>query len=52
MSTKSALQKILKRVLQTKDEDKHSHECLVINFTRWEDKQMKNGKESNTKEIK
>jgi hypothetical protein len=31
MTTKAALQKILKEIPYTQDEDKHSHERMVIN---------------------
>jgi hypothetical protein len=31
MTTKPALQKILKRILYAEDEDKHSHEWIGIN---------------------
>jgi hypothetical protein len=39
MTTKPALQKILKRILQTKDENKHSHERMeLLNPKRRADK--------------
>jgi hypothetical protein len=47
MTTKPALQKILKRILHTEMEDKCNQENKKVNLTRQVDKQMKIRRVSN-----
>jgi hypothetical protein len=47
MTSKQALQKILKRILHTEEEDKCNHDNQKKNPTRLVEKQVRNREESN-----